>query len=537
MVETSPLARKEVYVFTDLAQVAWPSSASARLQTRMAAVPHIGVYLIDVGVEKPTNFSLGDLHLARQVLPNRSALKLNVEITATGAAVRTVEFYLLEPDPEKKGMGERRPIRSDARHVTLEPGQTQQLEFSAQGLALGSHQGYLQILGQDGLPADDRRFFSVEVTRPWQVLIVAPKPVEQYAFYLPEALAPKGQRLLGQERFECVVISQEELADYDLGRVQVVHLLDPEPMEPAVWQKLADFVAGGKGLAVFLGRNAEPVDAFRQGPVQELLAGAPLRQAGNQEVYLAPRDFEHPVLAEFRGLANVPWFHHTVRRYWQLSEAAAGVHVIVPYSNEDAAILERPLGSGRAITVTTPISDDINARASWNLLPVGWPFFILVNTMTEYLAGSTGQKLNYAAGETVVFALDAQQPYKSFALTGPGELQVRLIPDPKQHALVFGGTDQPGNYRVQAGGTDDGVDRGFSVNLAAMQTRLERLSRDELAAYFGPVPFRFARSEEEIEINVNTARVGRELFPMLIVAVALILGLEQVVANRFYRGA
>jgi len=36
---------------------------------------------------------------------------------------------------------------------------------------------------------------------------------------------------------------------------------------------------------------------------------------------------------------------------------------------------------------------------------------------------------------------------------------------------------------------------------------------------------------------VSSARVGRELFPLLIVILAAVLGLELVVANRFYKEA
>jgi len=38
-------------------------------------------------------------------------------------------------------------------------------------------------------------------------------------------------------------------------------------------------------------------------------------------------------------------------------------------------------------------------------------------------------------------------------------------------------------------------------------------------------------------LNVSTGRVGRELFSWLILAAALVLGLEHVLANRFYREA
>lgn len=541
---TSELARKEVYVFTDLARVAWPSDAAGRLQEKFAAMPELGVYVVDVGVEAPKNVALGDLRLSRQTLSARSTLQVSADVTSTGAGGdRTIELYLLEPDGEKSAVGGRKPVKAGEQTVSLEPDQPQQIQFRKAGLGLGTHQGYLQILGSDGLPADDRRYFTIEVTPPWKLLVVAPQPAEQYAAYLTEVLSPASFRRTGRARFECTTIAQGQLAAHDLEPYAAVFLLDPKPVEPGVWQKLGDYAAGGRGVAVFLGRNAQPIEAFNQGPAQELLGGKLMLQGTAPEgLRLAPANLEHPVLSEFRGRAGaVPWFLHPVYRYWLLNELPQDANVVAPYNNNEPAIVERPVGKGRVLTVTTPISDNPN-RDPWNLLPMGlgepWVFVILAHEMASYLAGSTGQELNYLAEQTAVLQLDRrQEQFRSFVLTEPDGEITRLTPDQKRHALAIASTDQPGNYRVQAGGTAEGVDRGFSVNAAAEQTRLDRVSQDELAQIFGPIPHRLAKSKDEIELSVSTGRVGRELFPLLILAVAVLLGIEQLVSNRFYREA
>jgi hypothetical protein len=92
-----------------------------------------------------------------------------------------------------------------------------------------------------------------------------------------------------------------------------------------------------------------------------------------------------------------------------------------------------------------------------------------------------------------------------------------------------------GNYRVRTGGLVSGVDRGFSVNLAPEQTQLDRISDEELSEALGTTEYRLARTAGEIERDINTARVGRELFPALILLVVAALALEHAVANRFYR--
>jgi hypothetical protein len=134
-----------------------------------------------------------------------------------------------------------------------------------------------------------------------------------------------------------------------------------------------------------------------------------------------------------------------------------------------------------------------------------------------------------------VLQLDPEQQFQTYLLTGPDQVEVRLTPDLKQNLLRMTSTDRPGNYRVQAGGTSGGVDRGLSVNAAAQQTQLDRITDEQLKELFGPLPCRVARSRDQIDRDVSMGRVGRELFPLLIALVAVVLGLEHVLANRFYK--
>jgi hypothetical protein len=216
------------------------------------------------------------------------------------------------------------------------------------------------------------------------------------------------------------------------------------------------------------------------------------------------------------------------------------VGVVLPYSDGRPAVLERPIGAGRAITVTTPVSDSGTGNP-WNLLPVSdaaWTFMILANQMASYLAGGGGEQLNYFAGQTAVLELDPESQRANYLFSGgPADAAVPLAADLQRHRLVITATEQPGNYRVQSGGSETGFNRGISINLAPEQTQLERLDQKELAQIFAPEKIRVAQTRKQIDRDVSMGRVGRELFPPLILAVAVFLMLEAVLANRFYRSA
>jgi len=532
LLKQSALAQKELYVFTDLSRGAWPTSRAAQLQNRFAELPGVGVYLIDVGIADPVDCSLGELRLSDDVLSNRSTLKIETEISSVGGAVeRAVELLLLDADGTAQ--------KSGAESVALQPGAAGQVEFRLAALELGVHQGFLRIVGQDGLAADDVRYFSVEVKPAWRVLIAAPKPAEQYALFLTEALAPAGFRKRGQARFDCEIASLDELSKKPLADYAAVLVLDPTPLEPAVWRKLADYAAEGHGVGIFLGRNALPMESFNIPEAQELLPAKLLPQVRKLDgrLHLAPRDLQHPILAYFRTLSgSVPWKLFPVFRYWRLGQLHSGAAVVLSYSDGRPAILERPIGNGRVLVTTTPVSDQPHQNP-WNLLPAGeaWPYLILVNKMTAYLVGSTDERLNYFAGETAVLQLDPDEQRPAYLLSGPAEIRFPVTPDLQRRWLVITATEQPGNYRVRAGGEEDRFDRGFSVNLAPQQTQLARTTEEELKELFGPQKFRLARTKDQIDRQISTARIGRELFGPLILALAIVLALESVVSNRFYR--
>jgi hypothetical protein len=534
LLKESRLSRKELYIFTDLSRGSWPASRATQLRDRLATLPGVGIYLIDVGVKNPIDYALGEVRLSGEVLSNRGSLTIAADLSSLGGSgEKAVELYLLDAAGK--------PQISGTENAAVAPGETRPIEFHKESLPLGVHQGYLRVVGQDGLAEDDTRYFTVEVKPAWRILLAAPPSVENDAAIISVALSPPGARKRVQARFDCDIIPLDDLSKKALSDYAAVCLLDPTPLEPSVWRMLTDYASDGHGVGVFLGRNAlsQPLDKFNNPQALELLPGALLQQVPRPDgsLHLAPKDLQHPILAPFRAKSGeVPWETFPVLRYWQLDKLHAGVGVVIAYNDGRPALLERPIGSGRSLTMTTPLSDNPN-RNPWNWLRAGeaWPFFILTNQIASYLVGSTNEQFNYSAGQTAILPLDPKEPRTTFLLTTPGGESFPLSADIERHRLVVSATDQPGSYRIRAGGKEGGFDRGFSINLAADQTQLERLSEKELKEIFDPYKFNLAQTKEQIDRSVIKNRVGRELYAPLIILVALILALELVAANRFYR--
>jgi hypothetical protein len=584
LVGRSEKSRKEIYVFTDRTEAAWRESKASRLREQLAASPDVLVYVFDIGVENPRNTSLGELTLSDERLAPGGQLEVAVDMASIGpAAPRALELYLENPDPALPVIRDGRLITPEAlprqrrsrppdgtsdgtanamasggreppddepesadpiRGLTPPARQTRQTEVvrfaPLPKLPLGVHHGFVRLEGADGLPLDDVRYFTVEVRRPWPVLVVSPSTAE--ASFLTEALAPYEFRVTGQARFECETISQEALSGAALAPFAIVCLLDPMPLSTSEWSKLAEFAKNGGGVAIFLGRNAQNYASFNEPPAQAVLPGkiGPpfIWNAPEGDLFLAPGSAEHPIVAPFRALATIaPWREFPVYKHWVMNADAAESTVVARFGNNKPAILERPLGLGRVVVMTTPVSDPLNLRGRepWNLLPTGfdpWPFVILANETALYLAGDGQSRLNYLAGETAELANDPTEHPARYELFPPSGDPREVVAQEGRLAVRF--LESPGHYRLK-GSRGGPVLRGFSANLPPEATDLTRASPERLNESLGEDRYQLARTRDEFRRKIGLARQGREFYPLLLVMLAVVMGLESLLANRFYR--
>src|SRR5262249_8643213 len=142
----------------------------------------------------------------------------------------------------------------------------------------GWHAGNGEI-AEDALPADNKRYFAVEVptqTSTVPVLAVngAPSsvPRNDELFFLKIALtaAPEGQK----PPFEIRAVAPGELAATDLASYPLVVLANVERLSEAAVEKLEDYVDQGGKLLVFLG------DKVNAAFYNAALAGANRRHGG-----------------------------------------------------------------------------------------------------------------------------------------------------------------------------------------------------------------------------------------------------------------
>ncbi len=529
LVADRPEHRPEVFLFSDLSAATWTTAAIESIHTALTAAPEVQLYVVDVGVQEPRNLALGQLGIRHDILSPGESLHLEVPVHAIGSTAPPLLELYLEPSTGPA-------IKRGQQVVALNDNGQGLATFELSELPLGVHQGTLQLATSDPLPVDNTRYFTVEVRPPTEVLLLGAQASD--ALFLREALSPA---LLGEHqaaRFVCHTHTLAQAASLDLTDYAVVALLDPPPLPETFWQALVSFAADGGGVGLFLGQRAR-LHEFNTGTATQLLPG-PLKLQSRAATRLRPHSWAHPILAGLKDYAaNIPWQVYPIWKYWEFSQLTPDAYVVLRFANNRPAIVERPLGRGRVLTMTTPVSDPLEPpqREAWNWLPTGpepWPFVALANQLVAYLAQQDHESLTFLAGDTVALRLPSQQGVSAYVLRQPtGESLRRTLP-PGEELIRIGTTDHLGHYRVASGGKARPLRLGFSVNAPSSTSDLRRVDPGQLTSAGLANQIQLARTWEEVELYVDLARSGRELFAWAITCVALVWSAEHLLANRFY---
>jgi len=548
LLATADLQRRELYVFTDCSHGAWDDAPIPEAVdtgaggTKDESAP--SVLFVDVAAEAPRNVAIESLELSGERVAAGTPLVVSASIGRIGTeAVRTLAVEVID----EAG----RPVRRGMKPVESRDGGSVTVAFEVGGLAAGTRQGRLVLDGSDDLAADDVRAFTVEVGGAARVIVAAARPAATTAKFLIEAIAPAPLRLAGTARFAPETVDYESLDAASWDDAAGIVLVDPPPLSDRQWESLASWVSQGRGLVVWLGPAARSPTDFNSQAARAVLGGELVRVWRSPEAknFLAPAGLDHPILTAFRRVGDdVPWQDFPVFRHWEFAVApadeAAGraaaqtggaAGIVVGFRNGLPAVLDRRLGQGTVVVVTTPVSRSAADPAAWNTLATGfepWPFLILANE-TLLHAIDTPDDRNVVAGSPATLHLGRRDIAAAVVRTPRGD-DFPVAVDPARGTATITATLEPGNYLVRAGGEAGGVADGFSATLAPAATDFRRLEPTALARVLGE-GHRLARTEDEIVRDVNLERIGSELFGYGILLAALAMAGDWIVANRFYR--
>jgi hypothetical protein len=542
---TEPLPRF-LYVFSDRTVACWDGSEARALHQPEG----LNALFVDVGVDEPADLALLGVEVPRQVVNPGDRVEIRVGVRASGTDAENDLVCLLLGEQK----GDRRPVKLQAGKSETKVFERLTAAEEAPGrLPIGLHQVELQLGNTDALPFNNVANATFKVEGGRRILIVADQPFGKAQEPGDATLWTRALR--ASHTFLCDVLTTKEangLGKGELSSYRAVCLLNvANPGE--LWARLEDYVRDGNGLAVVPGGEEwKPNrDAYKAG--RELL-GAQLVDPvdkGSEPGALwkelepeVPAKTLHPLMKPFRWAREDGFFRPETlpraRHYWKFQPDPGKAQPIATYADGGnwPALLERRLGKGHVLLFTTAMDGRTvqNRQANNFLESPGWVYPVLVNVPVGYLAGDADPaNFNYVCGQPVTVPVPPSLFTNSlYSVIGPGLNGINVTREKGENQLRITQAIQPGNYVV----LDPEGKRvaAFSLNVRPEESQLDRVPREDIEALLGSDSVLAV----DRSVSLRDALAGHwlqplEIFPWLMIFVLLVLAVENLLSNKFYR--
>ncbi len=520
----SDFDRRTVYLVSDYQQSGWnPRSDGWKLS------PGVQLRMIDVGDVQDDNSAVTGVEIPTVAGVESSAAAS--EVRALSADGRTLDVAVrirnFGQTPFREEVTLRvNGIETGKRRVDIPP-HSGRVEIFRQTFGSATNTGEV-MLGEDGLPVDNRFYFTVNAPTPVRVLCLEertrPNRPSEAAYYLSQALSLR--------RDPPVVVdvrSPDALTATDPSEYDVVISANLSVLPRAAKDRLTGYVRSGGSLIIAL--NPAVSSGIFNSSFGELLPGriaSPSSPDGPRDRYrlLTDVNYQHPVFQPFSGPRHGDF--GTVRFYRTARfEPDSSASVPARFDDGAAAVAEKPLGNGRTFLVLSTFD------LAWTDFPIREVFVPFLYESIDYLASrgtmhERGAGLYRLAGEAVRLPDDAQH------VELPSGEQVP-VETSRSGRKLFTQTRQPGLYRVQS----EGGQQTFAVNLDTRESDFTRMDAEAFAAaLINPVAVSpESRETESLARFVRDAEVERRQGLWWILGftlIALMLG-ETLLANRTHR--
>lgn len=492
-------APRDIYIYTDLSRTGWGDIAGlSRL-----AIENARLFVIDVRKRDADNRFFKEVRLSAQNLLAGSRLSVAYDVaTDPSGTLGPVTFHF----------DGRKQAESNAARGT----------FTQSVFREGFYQGYVELTRGDALVEDNRHYFSVQVAPRIHALLVGDADALETR-YARAALSPTPESSI-----RVTTIRASELGATNPGAFDTVFLTDGEGLTDAGARALSKWVLEGGALAVC----AAPAEALVT--KARVLMPAKIKGFGKTEkgTHLVARDMPHPLLDAFkespftdRLLSQAAFRRRIALDFASVSPRA---HVLVTFNDGAPALLETPYGAGRVLFFA---SDLARASSDFCLYP---SFVTFMQECARYLSGRRRARMMGTTEESLVIEVPPSFVNAKADLSFPGSVTTNQIDIPSRR-IGSGILDftTPGNYKLSASNSaGETLQTGVSVNAHPAESDLSPVDPAEIQASCKnarvvPLAARIDRPDDQI-------RGGVELFPWVLILLAMVLTAESFLANRFY---
>lgn len=378
------------------------------------------------------------------------------------------------------------------------PGEARaQVVFENVRFAPGAHRVEVRLEPHDALADDDHFLAVLEHADPQALLLARDEESDEGAYFAAAIGALTAPR---------VNVTRASASSFDANGFRSYSVLvvpDIFALSSTSVTRLEQYVRAGGALLTTLGSGSEDAQ-------HPLVPDWRIGKSRPRLVRIGEIDASHSILRDASE-----W--HRVRFFRQRPvEIASDDRVLIAHSDGTPLLIERTLGAGRMLILTSPID------RQWNDLATHPVFVQFISQAARYLIGGDSSMANVIVGAPVTTGLTDGSGGQIF---GPsGERVLGLAATTNAERLV---PTEIGFYEIRHA---NGV-RWLAANVDRRESDLRQLDADYLARWQA-LRQRPARAEAPVAPAAETTE-RRSLGPILLWVAALLLLAEVLVANRY----
>jgi len=532
---TSPL--KQVVIISDGQRFGWSADddeAWSVLAEDPDAALRPRLHVCTVGpVTNPDNLGITRITLSRSAVGTDRDVGLSVEVAnpgtrdVTGAKLKVTIDEAVKADLDVGTLRAGSSVLFPVRH-----------QFGHTGPALVQAR-----ISDDALEPDNVAWLGLEVLDVLPVLLVDGAPGTSRAgsevFFLRAALDPLDpQSMKRTNLIASTVESIDPMDRNELLQYAAVVLANVKSLGPAQVAALEQFVRSGGGLLIAPGDNVDldfcngPLFAEGRGllPCQlDHVLGEPGSRSAC--VSLLTGSLTHRALALLAEPDKADVSKARFYRHWSTGRLAAGAAPIALFNDGTPFLVERSLGAGRVILMTTPLDAD------WSNLPLRPNYVTLMHELVYYLAAPVLPRRNLLVGENLSLELDKPDNISEVNVTGPGGAtrQAAVLQREGRWFASYPHTDQGGLYKVEVVGPAQRRTVTFTVNVDPGESDLAPLSALDRTRLADRAAIRFHDSPDDLLNTVFAGSIRYEIWRIVLVLVVLMMLAEILFTRKLAR--
>ena len=526
-------AKKEIYVFSDNQASAWQQID--QVKKLLAAAPDVRLNIVDPGSKTgEDNVAITSLKAETGVPAAGQLSGFLVEVSNFGSAPVAGQRVTLSVDDG--------PPVDEAVLDTIAPGKSSVVRLNAR-FAKPGYYTLRAAIPADRMPVDNERSLAVHVIDRMDVTIVEGRSARtkegREAFFLANALVPIPPSRRADYYLKVNTVAPAWLATADLSKQEVIFLANVAKLDSAAAKNLEKYVKDGGALVVFLGSQVQPA-AYNNDPIFSAMLPAKLGQRHDPDSkgkFLAwqSHGYTHPVTSLWNDPANgnlgtvraTGWYSLTLP---DEKDPAKASHIIVKYTDDTPAIVEKTYGKGRVVLFSS------SATTGGSNLPIHPNFVPFLQRLIGYLTpDKSAESLTLAPGSVFQGEVPGDLVTREVSVLNPGSNgkprpagKVELA---NQDAVVrYRDTAKTGAYRFLVAGVEKPV-TAFAVQMDAKESDLRTVPAEKLAALNSPASP--ADTQAAAAPAGPPAKVRQEFWTFFIWFALIVVLIEMTLAHRF----